>query len=539
MSTFYVNESDGHRSPRTGQRRKAPSEYSQQTAKRNRYPGDRRHDRPAVGHQFPNPPFTFAVPPNINTFSPFSPFPRLPEWRSIGGSLQAHRERLQQGLERMVEQKIQERALDLETHHRPPKHKQEQARARWKPEQPSSIGNRVINDIDEAHEPPFPPLYGNAPPFAQSMHQSAPIGQQYELPQHRQQYGPHFNLPQYTHHDFGTDWPASIPHGAHQNGAGSHHPYEKRARPYPPMIIGFTNKHEREPKTQKTRNLESAVRKMMREKLGFDSTTSAPPQPRPPADIDDISRFLRNEYRPDPEELQLDLVTTANGMKSHWNKFVGTQFAAEFLQRIENAWHDQDAFAAADLTLANIRMLFLKRIRYFRELYRRTYFPASTEVNNARRAFDRRTSRRISLFKLRKRICKDHVPALKDIMDCVDDEMISEDETDVERSNAIGVKVFRRVEKAWVNPELTAIFHDLLDIHLYRLNNFAEFGAGNQFRQRINHPSVRTTWSGVVVGLPINFYDQGWLCKLMPEESAELKYTPAVDLNAFTARLKP
>lgn len=121
-------------------------------------------------------------------------------------------------------------------------------------------------------------------------------------------------------------------------------------------------------------------------------------------------------------------------------------------------------------------------------------------------------------------------------MAAVDDEMISEDETDEERSTP-GIKVFRRVAKGWVNPQLTLLFHMLVDVHLHRLNIFGEFGAGNQFRQRINHPAIRVADTGVVIRLPRNFYDPDWLASLTAEEEDDLRCEPPVDLAPFLARL--
>lgn len=119
----------------------------------------------------------------------------------------------------------------------------------------------------------------------------------------------------------------------------------------------------------------------------------------------------------------------------------------------------------------------------------------------------------------------------------VDDELISEDETDMDHSRP-GMKVFRRVEKGWVNPKLTRLFHGVLDQHLHELNIFGEFSAGNQFRQRINHPPARVSWTGVVVGLPINYYNPDWLDELSPEQHAELKCKPRVDFDHFLPQLR-
>ncbi|KZW01673.1 hypothetical protein EXIGLDRAFT_760589 [Exidia glandulosa HHB12029] len=312
--------------------------------------------------------------------------------------------------------------------------------------------------------------------------------------------------------------------------------YTARTRRYPPMVIGFTNGHNRGPKDRKTRKLHRSVRKMMKEKLGFGSKRK-PSQPHPPAAIDDIARFLEGGPGADMDNLQLDLITTSDGIRSHWNADAAKKFAAEFLQRVDNCWFGENVFHEHHLTSQHIRELFLTRIRYFRELYRSKYFPASDQVHQLRKALDRRTSRRLSLHKLRKRMCRDYEPGLQRVLEHVDDEMISEDETDIEHTRAAGIKVFRRVRKTWVNPELTSIFHNLLDVHLYRMNVFAQFGAGNQFRQRINHPSASKSHTGVVVGLPVNFYNSGWLRRRSPEEISELRCEPLIDLTPFTARL--
>lgn len=141
------------------------------------------------------------------------------------------------------------------------------------------------------------------------------------------------------------------------------------------------------------------------------------------------------------------------------------------------------------------------------------------------------------LKRLRDKICmNENFHILGGLMSLVDDEMISEDETDNEYSRP-GLKVFRRIERSWVNPQITCILHNLLDVHLHRLDNFGELGAGNQFRQRINHPPVRVTDGNVVVGLPRNFYHPGWLAGLSQRERDELRYRPDTDLTPILTQL--
>ncbi|EJD33808.1 hypothetical protein AURDEDRAFT_177120 [Auricularia subglabra TFB-10046 SS5] len=122
-------------------------------------------------------------------------------------------------------------------------------------------------------------------------------------------------------------------------------------------------------------------------------------------------------------------------------------------------------------------------------------------------------------------------------MRLVDDEMISEDETDIENTYP-GVKVVRRIEKIWVNPELTLIFHMLVDVHLNECNDFNELGPGSPFRQRINHPPARSVDMDVIVGLPQNFYNPVWVETLSDEERRDLRPTNPVDLEPFLSRIR-
>ncbi|EJD35869.1 hypothetical protein AURDEDRAFT_130399 [Auricularia subglabra TFB-10046 SS5] len=304
----------------------------------------------------------------------------------------------------------------------------------------------------------------------------------------------------------------------------------------PPRIIGFTHAHNRRRKTLEMKKLHAGIREMMREELGFGSKKDNT-LPHPPASIDDIASFLRGGNGPKADYLQLDFVTTRDGIKSHWNRAAAKGFAQRFLFRVHNAYFHQDAFAQRDLTVSNIGEIFLKKIRYIMRLYRARYFPLPRNIAKIGKEIARRISRRLSLYRLRRRVCREDARDLQRVFSFVDDEIISEDETDAERSRP-GMKVFRRVEKGWVNPVLTRILHDLVDVHLHRLNIFGEFGAGTQFRQRINHPPKRVEWTGVVVGLPRNFYNPTWLQKLSREEFDELNCQPAVNLEAFVAQLR-
>ncbi|EJD44638.1 hypothetical protein AURDEDRAFT_166427 [Auricularia subglabra TFB-10046 SS5] len=311
--------------------------------------------------------------------------------------------------------------------------------------------------------------------------------------------------------------------------------YEKRKLP-PPTVIGFTKPHNRPRKTMGAKKLHASIREMMREELGF-GPKKAPTLPHPPASINDIVAFLRGGHGPRHDDLRLDFVTTRDGIKSHWNIAAASNFAQRFLLRVHFAYFDEGAFDNEDLTVSNIKNIFLSKIRYFMRLYRTVYFPPPPNISKIRKEFDRRISRRISLHRLRHRICREDEQDLRNIFAHLDDEVISEDETDTEKSQP-GMKVFRRVEKGWVNPELTRILHGLIDVHLHRLNIFGEFGAGNQFRQRINHPPSRAVWTGVVIGLPRNFYNPLWLDLLSKEEYAELNCKPDVDLARFLSRLE-
>lgn len=317
-----------------------------------------------------------------------------------------------------------------------------------------------------------------------------------------------------------------------QGGVQQRNRYRLRDRAYPPMVIGFNNAHNRRKKDQETRNLHASVRQMMKEELGF---AAGQELPHPPASIDDIANFLNGGQGPSLDFLQLDLVTTSDGVRSHWNIAAAAEFADAFLARVHDAFFDEDAFKDEDLTPLKIKALFLTKIRYFAQLYRKMYFPVPSAIRKRRKQWDRKTSRRLSLYRLRGRVSSNNED-LRSFFERVDDELISEDETDVELSIRAGLKVFRRIEKGWVNPEVTRIFHDVIDVHHQRLDLFGEFGAGNQFRQRVNHPPKRVTWTGVVVGLPANVYNPSWLERLTHDEREALDVQPPVDLQGFATR---
>ncbi|EJD35237.1 hypothetical protein AURDEDRAFT_175699 [Auricularia subglabra TFB-10046 SS5] len=291
-----------------------------------------------------------------------------------------------------------------------------------------------------------------------------------------------------------------------------------------------------EAQPQPMQSTNRAVRELMRELLGFGPKNSHL-EPHPPAEIDDIVAFLGGGEGPSLEGLQLDLVTTSDGIQSHWNMEAARLFADEFLARVDDLCFPENAFEDCDVTASNIKNMFLIRIRYFIRLYQDLYFPLPAREAYESRRFRRMTSRRSSLTSLRKRVCNRIVRALRPIMRLVDDEMISDDETDQEESSP-GVKVFRRIERIWVNPELTLIFHMLVDVHLNACNVFGEMGAGSPFRQRINHPPSRVVDTDVVVGLPKNFYNPAWIETLSDGEYWELRCKPAIDLEPFLSQLR-
>lgn len=135
---------------------------------------------------------------------------------------------------------------------------------------------------------------------------------------------------------------------------------------------------------------------MMKECLRFDDENPLQ-RPNPPADVQTVAEFLQGRVRPDLDDLQLDLVTTPDGVRSHWNFDAGTQFANEFLNRVHNAGFSADAFKSSDLNVQNIRDIFLRKIRYFMQLYRNIYFPVSRDRQKALKAMLRKTSRRLSV----------------------------------------------------------------------------------------------------------------------------------------------
>ncbi|EJD39899.1 hypothetical protein AURDEDRAFT_128000 [Auricularia subglabra TFB-10046 SS5] len=312
---------------------------------------------------------------------------------------------------------------------------------------------------------------------------------------------------------------------------------QRREKDEPPAYVGFNLPHNRQPKDTPENRLHTAIRRAMRELLGFGIKNTPRCRPHPPADIDDILVFLEGGRGPILDELQLDLVTTADGVQSHWNIKAGTLFAIAFLERVANAHFAQDVFDKKDLNVANIKDIFLSKIRNFIALYQNLYFPLDEREEYELRAFRRKNSRRTSLAKLRLRMCFEHLYTFYPTFNRVDDEMISEDETDDELTKP-GIKVVRRIERFWVNPEITLIFHQLLDPHLLETNAFGECGPGNKFRQRINHPPKRIVDDDVVVGLPKNFYNPLWLRTLSEGEIAELRARPSVSLEPFLSRLR-
>ncbi|EJD44235.1 hypothetical protein AURDEDRAFT_166626 [Auricularia subglabra TFB-10046 SS5] len=166
-----------------------------------------------------------------------------------------------------------------------------------------------------------------------------------------------------------------------------------RRRRLPTGIIGFNHPHDRLRKDVETNRLNASVRAMMQELLGFDREDGSNAPPHPPADIDEIAAFLGGRDGPSLSNLRIDAFTTSDGIRSHWNHAAGTQFAVEFIRRVDNAHFAPNAFRPADLTRNNIRNLFLKKIRYFVELYRDLYFPISRDERRRLKALDRRITR--------------------------------------------------------------------------------------------------------------------------------------------------
>ncbi|EJD33298.1 hypothetical protein AURDEDRAFT_177626 [Auricularia subglabra TFB-10046 SS5] len=78
-------------------------------------------------------------------------------------------------------------------------------------------------------------------------------------------------------------------------------------------------------------------------------------------------------------------------------------------------------------------------------------------------AYYKRISRQKSLTMLRMRECAKEHRILYSTLKDLDDGIMSEDETDDELSTP-GNKVFRRIEKGWVDPALTLIFHETQNV---------------------------------------------------------------------------
>ncbi|EJD50247.1 hypothetical protein AURDEDRAFT_160782 [Auricularia subglabra TFB-10046 SS5] len=313
--------------------------------------------------------------------------------------------------------------------------------------------------------------------------------------------------------------------------------YPRRPQEPPPPVIGFKRPHKREPKDAPTNALHLRVRAVMNELLNFGDKKCFR-RPHPPADLPAIAAFLRGGRGPDIRDLRLDLVTTASGIKSHWNIAAANQFADEFIRRERSAHFPPGEMDPKAVNNDNIRDLFLKKIRYFMSRYQKLYFPIGPDHDRLMRALSRINGRRSSLHYLRTRVCTSHdiIADFLPVMEAIDDEMISEDETDTELTRP-RLKVVRRIERVWVNPEITRILHTLIDVHLGQLNPYGEITAGNQFRQRINHPPARVTDTGVVVGLPRNFYNPRWLRTLSEDEFAALQTRRPIDLRPFLARI--
>lgn len=134
----------------------------------------------------------------------------------------------------------------------------------------------------------------------------------------------------------------------------------------------------------------------MREELGFSKKNSMS-RPHPPADIDDIAIFLSGGPGPVVDSLRLDLVTTSDGVRSHWNIEAGLQLADEFLDRVRNGNFPPNHFNEDELQRRNITRIFLSKVRYFKQLYQQLYFPLSMTNHRQLKAFLRRVSRRISV----------------------------------------------------------------------------------------------------------------------------------------------
>lgn len=137
----------------------------------------------------------------------------------------------------------------------------------------------------------------------------------------------------------------------------------------------------------------------MREELSF-GTKQQPLMPHPPAEISDIVGFLEGGIGPRFQYLQIDFVTTADGVQSHWNQAAAALFSREFLRRVYDAYFPPDIFDTADLNEQNIQSIFLGKLRYFRKLYQDLYFGIPRDEAQILRAMSRKISRRVGVSRL-------------------------------------------------------------------------------------------------------------------------------------------
>jgi hypothetical protein len=129
------------------------------------------------------------------------------------------------------------------------------------------------------------------------------------------------------------------------------------------------------------------------------------------------------------------------------------------------------------------------------------------------------------MHKKRGEVIKKHFPenpkywgGVLDVHKSLGPDGMSSDETETDdKGRAVKPKRLRRVEKPWVNTEITAIWE-----HVDALSIPVEPTSGNKSLPRIHEARSTNTSATPVFGLPGNYYNSLWCLGRHPNERAAL-----------------
>lgn len=282
------------------------------------------------------------------------------------------------------------------------------------------------------------------------------------------------------------------------------------------------------------------VRRYSLELLGRKNKKSPVP---PPPDPDVIQRFNetgKGGPRGEPGKLRLDLL---GPIRSPWNKRAARCFRQHFRRGgLHAKWSKRDIEAA-----------FLQHTNTIRSHYRRQKGEITQQdlderndkaskknrVDTVRSSgsllADPLTYFKPQLTQHRRAVCESHkdMEDFKKYIDILDlGGGMSEDEPDW-RSTTGGAKTpkdYFVVRPAWRSQEVTAWLRVMDNVYLARrFTSDGRVTRGSWIRNR--KPSNRVNHEATPIkGLPLNFYDEGWLASLPPKQRRRLRAKKPLDL---------